>query len=77
VDESPGAVRDYLTEQGYTFPVIQAPELADKLFPYAGLPTNFLVNAQGMRTGMYGFAGDAEGVRRLIEDLEKASRPGR
>jgi len=77
VDESPGAVRDYLTEQGYTFPVTQAPELADKLFPYAGLPTNFLVNAQGMRTGMYGFAGDAEGVRRLIEDLEKASRPGR
>jgi thiol-disulfide isomerase/thioredoxin len=75
VDESAGAVRDYVKEKGYTFPVIHSPELADKLFPYMGLPTNFLVNALGMRTSLYGFAGNPEGMRRLIEDLEKAAKP--
>jgi thiol-disulfide isomerase/thioredoxin len=75
VDESPGAVQDYAKEKGYTFPMIRAPELADKLFPYVGLPTNFLVNAQGMRTSLYAFAGNPEGMRRLLEDLEKAAKP--
>jgi thiol-disulfide isomerase/thioredoxin len=74
VDETPGAVRDYVKEKGYTFPVIHAPELADQLYPYAGLPTSFLVNAQGMRTSLYGFAGDPEGLRRLIEDLEQEAK---
>ena len=36
-----------------------APELADRLFPWAGLPTNFLVNAKGMRSGMVG-VGDVD-----------------
>jgi thiol-disulfide isomerase/thioredoxin len=75
VDESAGAVRDYVKQKGYTFPVIHSPELADKLFPYVGLPTNFLVNAQGVRTSLYGYATDAEGMRRLIENLEKAAKP--
>jgi len=50
VDDSPGAVTEYLKEKGYTFPVIHAPELADKLFPWSGLPTNFLVNAAACGT---------------------------
>jgi thiol-disulfide isomerase/thioredoxin len=71
VDESASAVAGYLKEKGYTFPVIRDPALADKLFPYAGLPTNFLVNAKAVRTSIYGF-GNQE---RIIEDLEQAVKP--
>jgi hypothetical protein len=73
VDDSPGAVTAYLKETGYTFPVIRAPELADKLFPWSGLPTSFLVNAKGLRTGLYGFSGDAASLRQVLEDLKKAA----
>jgi thiol-disulfide isomerase/thioredoxin len=65
VDESPSAVREYIKEKGYTFPVLHAPELADKLFPWAGLPTNFLVNAQGMRSGMVGVADKDSTLKRM------------
>lgn len=73
VDESPGAVTAYLKEKGYTFPVINAPELADKLFPWGGLPTNFLVNAKGLRTSLYGFAEDATSLQQVLKELEKAA----
>jgi thiol-disulfide isomerase/thioredoxin len=56
VDGSPSAARDYIKDKGYTFPVLHAPELADRLFPWVGLPTNFLVNARGMRSGMVGIS---------------------
>jgi thiol-disulfide isomerase/thioredoxin len=74
VDESPDAVKRYVKEKGYTFPVIHAPELADRLFPYVGLPTNFLVNANGMRTSLYGFVASEEGRQRVVQDLENAQR---
>jgi hypothetical protein len=70
VDESPSAVPEYMKQQHYTVPVIHAPELADKLFPWAGLPTNFLVNAKGMRTGMFG-VWDAESTLKRIEDAAR------
>jgi thiol-disulfide isomerase/thioredoxin len=73
VDDSPGAVTAYLKEQGYTFPVIRAPELADKLFPWGGLPTSFLVNAKGLRTTLYGFGGDTASLQQVLEDLKKAA----
>ncbi len=73
VDDSPGAVTAYLKEKGYTFPVIRAPELADKLFPWCGLPTNFLVNATGLRTSLYGFWGDAASLQQVLEDLKTAA----
>jgi thiol-disulfide isomerase/thioredoxin len=73
VDDSPGAVTAYLKETNYAFPVIRAPELADKLFPWGGLPTSFLVNAKGLRTSLYGFAGDAASLQQVLEDLKKAA----
>ena len=73
VDNSPGAVTAYLKETNYAFPVIRAPELADKLFPWGGLPTSFLVNAKGLRTSLYGFGGDAASLRQVLEDLKKAA----
>ena len=59
---------EYMKEKGYTFPVLHAPELAGQLFPYVGLPTNFLVNAKGMRSGMIGFM-DAESAIKRMSDV--------
>jgi thiol-disulfide isomerase/thioredoxin len=73
VDDSPGAVTAYLKETSYAFPVIRAPELADKLFPWVGLPTNFLVNAKGFRTSLYQFGADATSLQRVSEDLKEAA----
>ena len=73
VDDSPGTVTAYLKETSYAFPVIRAPELADKLFPWSGLPTSFLVNAKGLRTSLYGFGGDAASLQQVLEDLKKAA----
>ena len=73
VDDSPGLVAAYLSGKGYTFPVINAPELADKLFPWVGLPTNFLVNTKGLRTSLYGFGGDASNLQEVLELLKKAA----
>ena len=69
VDESPNAVPEYLKEKGYTFPVVHAPGLADRLFPWAGLPTNFLVNAKGMRSGMVG-VGDVDYTVKRMESCK-------
>jgi thiol-disulfide isomerase/thioredoxin len=73
VDDSPGVVTTYLKQTSYVFPVICAPELADKLFPWVGLPTSFLVNAKGLRTSLYGFGGDAASLQQVLEDLKKAA----
>jgi len=73
VDEESATVASYIKEKGYTFPVIRSAELADKLFPYAGLPSNVLVNPEGRRTSMYPFIGGTEGLTRVIADMEKAA----
>ena len=74
VDDTPALAAAYAKEKKYTFAVIHAPALADKLFPYAGLPTTFLVNGKGQRTSLYGFGSDEEGLRRVLADLEEAAR---
>jgi cytochrome c-type biogenesis protein len=74
VDDTPTLAEAYMREKGYTFAVIHGPALADQLLPYAGLPTNFLVNKDGQRTSFYGFWGGEEGLRRTVSDLEKASQ---
>ena len=72
VDDDDAAVRAYMTEKGYTFPVIRAPEVADRLFPYAGLPTNFVVNSQALRTSYEGFAPDSVSVGKFVEQMIQA-----
>jgi thiol-disulfide isomerase/thioredoxin len=69
VDEDAGAARRYMDENKYSFPVVWAPQLADQLFPYEGLPTSFLVNPDGARTGMYPIGSDSVEMGRLIEKL--------
>jgi hypothetical protein len=63
----------YLRETSYAFPVIRAPELADKLFPWVGLPTNLLVNAKGLRTSLYQFGTDTTSLQSVSEDLKAAA----
>jgi thiol-disulfide isomerase/thioredoxin len=75
VDDDAAIARQYMKEKGYTFPVIWAKELADRLFPYVGLPTNFLINPKGVRTGLRGFSPDSTSVGRLIEELNKLVTP--
>jgi thiol-disulfide isomerase/thioredoxin len=74
VDDDDAAARRYMKEKGYTFPVIRSPGIADKLFPWAGLPTNFIVNPQGMRTGLRGFSPDSASVNAMIEELRKIAK---
>jgi hypothetical protein len=38
-----------------------------------GLPTNFLVNAAGMRTSFYGFWGGEQNLQTTIADLTQAA----
>ncbi len=73
VDEDAAAVPAYLKEKGYTFPVIHAPALANTLFPWAELPTNFVVDPSGRRNGMRGFGADSESVTRTMEELRRLS----
>lgn len=74
VDDDDAAARQYMKEKGYTFPVIRSPGLADKLLPWAGLPTNFIVNPQGMRTGLRGFSPDSASVNGMIEELQRVAK---
>ena len=74
VDEDLAAVRGYIREKGYSFPVINARDLADKLLPYSGLPVNFLVDANGRRSGSYPFAADTAAIERLRKDLDSAAK---
>jgi thiol-disulfide isomerase/thioredoxin len=76
VDSDAASAQQYIREKGYTFPVICAPVLADRLFPYVGLPTSFVVNPQGMRTGLRAFSPDSVSIRRLIEWLETVANQG-
>jgi thiol-disulfide isomerase/thioredoxin len=75
VDDHAAAARQYMKEAGYTFPVICGAELASKLFPYVGLPTNFIVNRQGKRTSYYPFSPDSRSVALLIDELAKIAKP--
>lgn len=74
LDDSPRPATEYMKEKRYTFPVIHAPQLADRLFPYSGLPTNFIVNAEGVRTSLYVFSADSASVTRLIDELTRTAK---
>ncbi len=73
VDDDPERVKAYIKEKRYTFPVIHSPDLADKLFPYAGLPSNVVVNSDGKRTSLYSFGGGADGLQHILKDLAIAA----
>jgi thiol-disulfide isomerase/thioredoxin len=74
VDNDRAAVEGYMKKSRYTFPVINAPDLADKMIPYIGLPTSFLVNTNAQRTGIYPFGSQPSFVERLERDMDSAAK---
>jgi hypothetical protein len=74
VDEDRALVSAYMKEKWYTFPVIHSPVLANKLFPYLGLPSNVLVNAECRRTSLYPLRIYETSLQQVLSDLEKASK---
>ncbi len=75
VDDGIAEIRQYMEEKKYTFPVIHSAELADKLFPWAGLPTSFLVNPRGERSGIYPMAPDSASIGSVMDKLAQLARP--
>jgi len=73
LDRDPEAVRSYIEERGYTFPVIVDPELAGRLFPAGGIPNSWVIDRQGRRSDAF----RAWTFGRIVLEAEKlARRPG-
>jgi thiol-disulfide isomerase/thioredoxin len=69
-DETAYLAESYMKETKYTFPVIASKDLSEKLFPMAGLPMYWIIDAQGRRSSPIYFPG---GMDRIIADLERAA----
>jgi thiol-disulfide isomerase/thioredoxin len=50
VDDNPGLIEGYLKETGFTFPVLVARDLAEKIFPVIMLPQTWIVDPLGSRS---------------------------
>jgi thiol-disulfide isomerase/thioredoxin len=50
VDENPGLIEGYLKETNFTFPVLPAKDLAEKIFPVVMLPQTWIIDPQGRRS---------------------------
>ena len=50
VDSAPGAVRAYMLQKKYTFPVIVNEALSERLFSNIGIPQTWVVDRQGFRS---------------------------
>jgi thiol-disulfide isomerase/thioredoxin len=74
VDDGIAEVRQYMEEHNYTFPVVHSAAVADKLFPWAGLPTSFLVNPRAERSGMYPIAPDSTYIGSLMDTLGRLAK---
>ena len=68
-DEAAYMAESYMKEKKYGFPAIVSKDLVEKLFPVAGLPMYWIIDAQGRRSSPYWFAG----VDRVIADLQEAA----
>jgi thiol-disulfide isomerase/thioredoxin len=61
IDEAIGDVAPYMKEKNYSFPVLLASQYVGKLNPSAGVPQNWIVDANGKWTWMQVGFGDEEG----------------
>jgi thiol-disulfide isomerase/thioredoxin len=73
VDETAYLAEAYLKEKSYTFPAIVSKELVERLFPTAGLPQAWIIDAQGRRSSPYRLMT----VETALAELEKAAAAGR
>jgi len=77
VDDNVGLVGPLLKQNKYTFPVIPAQFLVNSLVPMLGIPTNWIVDTNGVvRLERVGFGGDEKWADQAIETLEKTRAGG-
>jgi thiol-disulfide isomerase/thioredoxin len=71
VDDSIGDVAPYIKDKKYSFPVLLAAQYVNGLTPDAGVPQNWIVDAQGKWKWMQvGFGADSEWEKKMMERLE-------
>jgi len=70
IDEAAYLAESYMKEKKYSFPVIASKDLSERLFPVAGLPMYWIIDAQGRRSSPYWWF---VSVDRVIADLQEAA----
>jgi thiol-disulfide isomerase/thioredoxin len=71
VDENPGLLEAYLKETHFTFPILPAEDLAEKIFPVLGLPQTRIVDPEGRRSQDQVVGYSDEWVSRIIAKMER------
>jgi thiol-disulfide isomerase/thioredoxin len=59
-DQNIGAVKAFLKENGYIFPVLLAPRFAEDLMPYFSIPRTWIIRNGALTAECVGFDGDRE-----------------
>ena len=74
VDDNPALAEQFLRDNKYTFPVLLgARQFWERSFEVLGLPSDWLVNAQGLRSEEPTRIASDEAIARTIETLQKAA----
>jgi len=77
VDDNVGLIEPFLKQNKYTFPVLPAMFVVDKMIPTIGVPRNWIVDPDGVvRQEQVGFGSADRWVEMMLEALEKAAKKG-
>lgn len=68
-DDHVYGVASYMKTNNYTFPVIVSRTLTDRLFPYTGLPSRWIINPEGRRSSRFRF----RGLEPTLAELERVA----
>jgi len=71
VDDNPGLIEGYLKETHFTFPVLPAKDLAEKIFPVIMLPQTWIVDSEGRRSQDQLAGASDEWVTSTITSMER------
>ena len=78
-DENPGLAVQFMKDHGYTFPAILAYNYLNSAAPSLGLPTNWIVDREGVRrlqTGGFGADGEAW-LRDVLANIDTVAKPAK
>jgi thiol-disulfide isomerase/thioredoxin len=71
VDDNPGLIEAYLKETHFTFPVLLAKDLAEKIYPVIMVPLTWIIDPQGRRSQEPIFVGEGDNwVTGIIARME-------
>ena len=71
VDDNPGLIEGYLKETNFTFPVLPAKDLAEKILPVVMLPQTWIIDPQGRRSQDQVAGASDDWVTRIIVQMER------